>query len=438
MPALVVVGTQWGDEGKGKIVDFLAQKADLIARFQGGPNAGHSVKVQLPATGADGPRELALVFHQVPSGLLNPRARCLIGAGCVLDLAVLKEELAVLSRAGIDYAGRLFIDPKAHLILPYHRLLDRLKEENRGQRRIGTTIRGIGPCYEDKYARVGIRFADLLQEDTFTDRLRRNLAFKNFLIMELYHAEPLAERPIRREYLTYAEEFRGLARNGSLLVESALRNHERVLFEGAQGPLLDIDHGTYPYVTSSSPTAGGASTGIGIGPAFTGNVLGVAKAYTTRVGKGPFPTEAAGDLSASLRRRGREFGATTGRARRCGWFDAPLVRYAVRLNGIRRLAVTKLDILDELPEIPFGIGYDLPDGRLTEFDPLLTNLKPHYVRLPGWRRPTSSVRRLEDLPREARQYLARIEKEVDCEIALVSVGEARGATLVNGTQRWFR
>jgi adenylosuccinate synthase len=427
MPALVVVGTQWGDEGKGKIVDYLARKADLVVRFQGGPNAGHSVCSN----------RLALVFHQLPCGLLYPHARCLIGAGCVLDLSVLREELNSLGRVGIRYEGRLFIDRKTHLILPYHKLIDRLREEGKGQRRIGTTIRGIGPCYEDKYARIGIRFGELVLEDLFAGRLRRNLAFKNFLLMELFRAEPLNERQIRKEFQGYAQQFGAMASDGSKMVVAALKSGEHVLFEGAQGALLDIDHGTYPFVTSSSPS-NGASTGVGIGPAAVANVLGVTKAYTTRVGKGPFPTEASGKLATRLRTTGREFGATTGRPRRCGWFDAALVRYAVRLSGARRLAVTKLDILDELPEIPLGVGYETAAGFLADFDPFVANLKPRYVRLPGWRKPTTGARRLEDLPREARSYLARIEKEVDCEIALVSVGEERTATIVASRKRWFQ
>jgi adenylosuccinate synthase len=427
MPSLVVVGTQWGDEGKGKIVDYLAQKADLVVRYQGGSNAGHSV--------SSGAR--SLVFHQIPCGLLNPRARCLIGSGCVLDLGVLKEELRCLTEVGVAYAGRLFIDRKTHLILPYHKLLDRLREDARGQRRIGTTIRGIGPCYEDKYARIGIRFGDLLQEDVFINRLHRNLAFKNFLLMELFHAEPLAERSVRKEFMSYAQEYGSMAGDGSRLVTDALRKGEQVLFEGAQGAMLDIDHGTYPFVTSSSP-AMGATAGVGIGPGRVANVLGIAKAYTTRVGKGPFPTEASGRLANLIRKMGREYGATTGRPRRCGWFDAGVVRYSVRLSGARQLALTKLDILDELATIPIGVGYDSSAGFLADFDPFVPDLKPRYVELPGWRKPTSGARRLEDLPREARNYIARIEKELDCEVAIVSVGEERDATIVASRKQWFR
>jgi adenylosuccinate synthase len=428
MPSLVVVGTQWGDEGKGKIVDLIAQRADLVVRFQGGPNAGHSVNYA----------GKSLVFHQVPSGLLNPKARCLIGSGCVIDLGVLKQELDSLQQAGVSFEGRLFLDRKAHLILPYHLALDRLREESRGQRKIGTTVRGIGPCYEDKYSRNGIRVCDLLQEDVFADRLRRNLAFKNFLLMELHRADPLSSRQIRREFLAHAQVFGRMATDGSRLVAEALNQGEKVLFEGAQGALLDIDHGTYPYVTSSAPTAGGACTGVGVGPSRASNVLGVTKAYTTRVGKGPFPTEASGRLANLLRRKGREYGATTGRARRCGWFDAALVRYAVRLSGIRRIAVTKLDILDDLPAVRMGVGYETPGGFMTDFDPTVPDLKPRYVQVPGWRKPTSTARKPADLPREARAYLARIEREVGAEVAIVSVGEDREATMVLGRSRWFQ
>jgi adenylosuccinate synthase len=428
MPSLVVVGTQWGDEGKGKIVDYLAQRADLIVRFQGGANAGHSVSYG----------RHQFVFHQVPSGLTNPATRCLVGNGCVLDLPLLAEELAVLDRAGLSYDGRLLLDRKVHLVLPYHKLLDRLREESRGQRRIGTTMRGIGPCYEDKYARTGIRLADLLQEDVFSDRLRRNLAFKNFLAMTLYHGEPLNERQLRREFLVLGQRFAAMATDGSRLIAEALSHGKPVLFEGAQGPLLDIDHGTYPFVTSSSPTAGGASVGSGAPPSATANVLGVTKAYTTRVGKGPFPTEAGARLGSWLRRTGNEYGATTGRLRRCGWLDLGLVRYAVRLSGIRRLAVTKLDILDELPEIPVAVGYETPEGFLPDFDPTMSRLKPRYVRFPGWQRSLKGIRRFADLPRSTRAYLDRIQKELDCPVAIASVGESREATLLHNHRPWFQ
>lgn len=428
MPALVVVGTQWGDEGKGKVVDYFAQQADLVVRYQGGPNAGHSVQY------GDAP----LVFHQIPTGLTNPKARCLIGSGCVLDLPALQSELEPIRAAGITIENRLFIDRKAQLILPYHRILDRLREESRGQRRIGTTQRGIGPCYEDKYARIGIRFGDLLQEDVFSDRLRRNLAAKNFLLMELYHAEPLAARQIRREFSNLAREFAPLAVDGAKLTYDALARQQYVLFEGAQGALLDIDHGSYPFVTSSTTLAGGASAGAGVGPGQIANVIGVAKAYTTRVGKGPFPTEASGRFARYLREKGAEYGATTGRPRRCGWFDVALVRYAVRLNGISRLAITKLDVLDETPVLRIGVGYHSEQGYLTEFDPFVTGLKPDYVELPGWQCCTAGIRRVQDLPREARNYLDRIEKEVGVEVALISVGRDRASTIRVSRRPWFR
>ncbi|MEO0108969.1 MAG: adenylosuccinate synthase [candidate division WOR-3 bacterium] len=424
--ALVVVGAQWGDEGKGKVIDYLAQHADLVVRFQGGPNAGHTVEYS----------GKSLIFHQAPTGLTNPDAKCLIGAGCVVDLPALKEELEPVVAAGLDYAGRLFIDRKAHLVLPYHRILDQLREQERGQRKIGTTSRGIGPCYEDKFARIGIRFCDLLHEGTFSDRLRRNLALKNFLLMELHKAEPLSARQIRREFSALAHEFGPMATDGSRLVARVLERKGNVLFEGAQGALLDIDHGTYPYVTSSS-CASGASSGVGIGAGAVANVLGVAKAYTTRVGKGPFPTEASGKLARHLRRRGNEYGATTGRPRRCGWFDAPLVRYAARVGGIKRLALTKFDILDDLATIRVCMGYDSPEGYVHEFDPTVAQLRPRYVDLPGWCQPTTNIRRFEDLPKNARHYLARIEREIGIEVVLLSVGRGRDATIVRGRTRWF-
>jgi len=416
MPSLAIVGLQWGDEGKGKIIDFLSEKASLIARYQGGPNAGHTVRV----------KNKRMVFHQVPSGILHPHTIGVIGQGCVIDPAILKKEIESVEEMVGSISERLFVSPECHLIMPYHKIIDELRE-NVSSQSIGTTKRGVGPAYEDKYARVGLRVADLLSEETFRDKLKRVLAQKNLLLMEIYKAEPLKEREISEEYLRYQQLFKPLVRDVSLMIEQTLREGKRVIFEGAQGTLLDITYGTYPYVTSSAPTVGGICTGLGVGPKRIDKVLGVAKAYTTRVGYGPFPTEESETISSILRERGGEFGATTGRARRCGWFDAPAVRYSIRINGVDLLAITKLDVLDGFEEIKLAIGYKETD----EFTPYLASkLSPNYITLKGWKRSTKGIKRLEDLPKEARRYLEKIEEEVHTPINLISLGEERDSTIL--------
>lgn len=427
MPSLALLGLQWGDEGKGKIIDFLAQQFDVIARYQGGPNAGHTVHWN----------NLHFVFHQVPSGILNPKTICIIGRGCVVDLGVLKEELEQLSEANIDYKNRLFIDSKAHLILPYHKALDQSREASKGNDKIGTTIRGIGPCYEDKYARDGIRFGDLKNEEIFSKKLKRNLAQKNFLLMELYKAEPLSEKKISDEFLVNAEFFSDMFIDGSDYINTAYEQNRKILFEGAQGTLLDIDSGTYPFVTSSSPTAGGVCTGIGIGPTRINDIIGVAKAYTTRVGMGPFPTELFDDTGIMLQTQGGEFGATTGRARRCGWFDAPLVRYTARINGIKQLAITKLDVLDKFQDIYMGISYDYKDEKLKDFDPdLAAELKPVYIKMEGWQSSTKTAKSFDELPVQAKKYLDKIQELTNCEISILSIGEKREQTIISPNFKW--
>jgi adenylosuccinate synthase len=422
MGSLVVVGTQWGDEGKGKIVDLLSERADLVVRYQGGHNAGHTVVLD---------RE-TFILHLIPSGILHPEKRCVIGNGVVVDPAALLEEITSLERRGLSVMDRLFVSGSAHLIMPYHKAIEKESEKGRGARRIGTTGRGIGPAYVDKMARIGIRVGDLLEPKRFREKLESNLGEMNFLLERLYHAEGFGLEKIYDEYLGYAERIRSCVTDTSLLVNQALDRKKRVLFEGAQGTHLDVDHGTYPYVTSSSAAAGGACTGAGVGPTRVDKVLGVAKAYTTRVGSGPFPTELKNSMGARLQERGQEFGATTGRKRRCGWFDAVLVRYAVRINHLDGLAITKLDVLDGCEEIQVCTGYRL-EGRLLDDFPmesgLLDRCEPVYETFAGWKAPTTGVTRFDKLPSRAKKYLDRIKKLVGCEVLLVSTSSRREDTI---------
>ncbi len=420
MANTVVVGAQWGDEGKGKIIDFLAKSADIIVRFQGGNNAGHTVVV-------DGEE---FVFHLVPSGILHSKKICLIGNGVVIDPKALLEEMARLRRMGISVSENLRISEEAHLIFPYHRLLDRLKER-RGTR-IGTTGRGIGPCYVDKIARSGIRVADLLDKEIFRKKLKENVSEKNEIITKIYKEKPVRFSDICKEYLEYGKLLKRYACNTSLLLNQAIEKGKRILFEGAQGTLLDIDHGTYPFVTSSNATAGGACIGSGIGPTRIDRVIGVIKAYTTRVGEGPFPTEFPAALMEAIRRKGKEFGATTGRPRRCGWFDAVLSRHSVRVNGLDELIVTKLDVLDERKSVKICTAYRIGNKRHTEFPADIERLwecVPLYEEHPGWMKDTSTCRRFEELPIEAKRYLKRLSGLLGVPISLISVGSERTQTL---------
>ena len=412
---LVVVGAQWGDEGKGKLVDVLAERADVVVRYQGGANAGHTVVV--------GDRQF--VLHQIPSGILHPQAICVVGNGVVLDPETFFAEFDDLESQGIAVTGRLFVSDRAHVVLPYHKLLDQASEK---QQQIGTTGRGIGPAYEDKIGRRGFRVADLIRGTVARDLLVTRIERANALLAML----GATERANLGEHLELAERLgarlRPLATDTGLLVHRAVRDSRCVLLEGAQGALLDIDHGTYPFVTSSSTTAGGAAIGAGIGPTAIDGVLGVVKAYTTRVGNGPLPTEVGGELEARLRALGHEFGATTGRPRRCGWFDATVVRYSVRVNGLTGLAVTKLDVLDTFAEIPVGVSYQLDDEACAEFPSdveLLERVKPVYETLPGWERPLGGARKLADLPSQARAYLDRLQDLAGAPIRYVSVGTRR-------------
>lgn len=416
MPNLVVVGAQWGDEGKGKVVDFLSRNAHLIVRYQGGPNAGHTVRRG----------DKKWTFHQIPSGLLNSKAKGVLGCGCVLDPYRLSEEMGALKKGGIKIEHRLTIDRRAHMIGLYHRELDRLQEERMGEKRIGTTGQGIGPTYQDKVARVGIRAGDLLNEDVFKEKLRRNIAYANFLLMEVYKAEPISFKLVSEEYWRVTRPLVSLIGDGSQVIQRALERDRRVLFEGAQGTHLDIDLGSYPFVTTSSTVVAGVAVGTGISPLWLEEAVGVTKVYTTRVGAGPFPCELGTEEATVLRELGQEYGATTGRPRRCGWFDAGLVRAAVRYNRLSALILTKLDVLDSLKKIRIGVGYWHQDKRIKEFDPFLAwELVPEFIEVPGWCEKTSGCRRYNELPWHARRYIDKIAELVECPVALISVGSER-------------
>ncbi len=415
---LVVVGAQWGDEGKGKIVDVLSAEAAVIARYQGGANAGHTVHV--------GGNEF--ILHQIPSGILQPGTRCLLGNGVVLDLEQFFKELDELRARGVETDGRLGISGRAHLLLEYHRKLDQASERQRGQQKIGTTGRGIGPAYEDKIARVGVRVADLMNQARARELLRAGTERANEKLRQ-HGGEALDPERVIASVFGVADRLVPLIAETGREITQALKANRMVLLEGAQGALLDVDHGTYPYVTSSTTTAAGAATGVGIGPTMIGDVLGVVKAYTTRVGSGPLPTEIPPPLGDRLRELGGEYGATTGRPRRCGWFDAVVVRYAARVNGLTGLAVTKLDVLDSFAQIQIATAYDIDDNRFDSVFPydlsLLDRARPVYETLPGWLVPTAGARSLRDLPRHARAYLDRIQEITEVPITFVSVGTRR-------------
>ena len=419
---VILVGGQWGDEGKGKIIDLLSEKASMVIRSQGGNNAGHTV--------VNAGQEFR--FHLIPSGILYPNTTCVIGNGVVLDPRVLLEEMQQVQSRGISI-DRLVISDRAHLIMPWHPILDKLEEEQRGDDRLGTTWRGIGPAYADKVRRIGFRVGDL----TKTRFLEKKLAFvlnkiKNPVLQDLYHVEPLDQQEILREYTEYGDRLGPYIKDIFPIIQQALSRKDRILLEGAQGSMLDLDFGTYPYVTSSSPTAGGALTGSGIPPTAVDLTMGVFKAYTTRVGYGPMPTELTDALGEQLRKVGREYGTTTGRARRVGWFDAVVARYSVALNGIGSIALTKLDVLDELDPIRICTGY-ISKGERHEY-PMsnishLKHCEPVYETLPGWRSSTAGIRRAEDLPKATRRYLDRLSELSGATIDIVSVGASRDQTI---------
>jgi adenylosuccinate synthase len=416
---LCVLGAQWGDEGKGKIVDLLTPRFDIVARYQGGHNAGHTVYVN----------GTKFVLRLIPSGILHKEITCVIGNGVVVDPTALFAEVDELAKHGIEVGSRLVVSDKAHLILPYHRDLDLLSEARRGERKIGTTSRGIGPAYEDKIARRGIRVGDLADPKGLEENIRDNVTARNRLV----HDSTMDWRQVVDELMERAKRLRPLVRDVSLLLSDEMRAGKSVLFEGAQGTLLDIDHGTYPYVTSSNASVGGVCTGLGIGPRSIGGVLGVVKAYTTRVGEGPLPTELSGEMGQRLRDSGNEYGAVTGRPRRCGWYDAVAVRYGVRINGLDALALTKLDVLDGVERIDICTAYRCGSRTLTEFPSDIGQLaacEPVYESMPGWSQPTKGVRRYGNLPEKARHYIARLEEVTGVPAAVISTGSERDETIL--------
>jgi len=419
---VIVIGAQWGDEGKGKITDLLSRSADVVVRYQGGVNAGHTVVV----------KGKTFKLHLIPSGILYPDTACIIGSGTVIDPQVLIEEIDSLETLGVE-TKNLCISQTAHVTMPYHRLIDQASEEKRGEHKIGTTKRGIGPTYADKSERTGIRVLDLLDSEGLRKQLKWAVNYKNAVLDKLYNLPPLDPEEVIAQYLQYADRLKPYVVDSSLKIEEAVKKRQNILFEGAQGTLLDLDHGTYPYVTSSNPIAGGACIGAGVGPTIIDRVIGVAKAYTTRVGEGPFPTELHGEIGETLGDRGAEFGTTTGRRRRCGWFDAVIGRYAVRINGLDCLAVTKLDVLDELDEIQVCVAYDI-DGKPCHHFPSnarqFAKCKPIYKTLPGWKQSTADCRTLEDLPKPALRYLKFLAELMNVPIAIVSLGASRDQTIV--------
>jgi len=420
---IVIVGTQWGDEGKGKVVDLLAEHADMVVRFQGGNNAGHTMVVEGEQ----------FISHLVPSGILQGKT-CLIGNGLVVDPALLLEEIDYLSSKGVDMSpDKLKISEKAHLIMPYHRAIDNARERMKGDKKIGTTGRGIGPCYEDKATRRGVRFVELLNQVVFREKVATILDEKNFYLKHYMDAETLALEPILAEYSSYAERLAPYVTNVSVVLSDGMQSGGQVLFEGAQGTHLDIDHGTYPYVTSSSTVAGNACSGSGVGPGKITDIIGIVKAYTTRVGEGPFPSELFDDVGAAIQQKGVEFGATTGRKRRCGWLDTVILENAARLNSLSGLAITKLDVLGGLAEIKICTAYDYEGQRLEHFPAdlnVLAACKPVYETHPGWDEDISGIRAYDDLPENARKYLERIQELAATPIQIVSVGPGRDETIV--------
>ncbi|MFA8343107.1 MAG: adenylosuccinate synthase [Rhodothermaceae bacterium] len=423
MSVSILVGSQWGDEGKGKIVDILSTNYDIVVRYQGGANAGHTIMIG----------EKQYVLHLIPSGILREGVDCVIGNGVVIDPKALLEEIEFLENHGIKTEGRLFISQNAHLIMPYHKLLDSLNEQSKSDsNKIGTTGRGIGPCYYDKYSRKGIRISDLLDKEELERKIRDNVNEKNDLIKKVFGHQELNVDEIVEEYLEFDKKIDKYIKDIPTFLNKAIEQNKSVLLEGAQGALLDIDFGTYPFVTSSNPTAGGACTGAGIAPTKITSVIGIVKAYTTRVGNGPFPTELEGEVAEQLRKIGAEFGATTGRPRRVGWFDAFLMNYSRMINGIERVAVTKLDVLSEFDEINVCTGYKYNGKELKTFPSdvkVLENIEPIYQTLPGWKSDISHIRSYEDLPQNAKDYLSFIAEHCGFEISIVSVGPKRVETI---------
>ncbi|MDF2672143.1 MAG: adenylosuccinate synthase [Clostridiales bacterium] len=424
MKGSVVIGAQWGDEGKGKITDFLAAKSDVVVRYQGGNNAGHTVEVE----------DKQYKLHLIPSGILNDNALCVIGDGVVIDPEALINEIMYLEKEGVSVnPDKLVISDRAHLIMPYHKVIDSLSEKSKGKDDIGTTGKGIGPCYADKHERSGIRMCDLLHPDTFNEKLTANVIVKDKIINALYEGEELNSSEIYDKYMEYAETIEKFVCDTTVVLYEALKAGKKVLFEGAQGTLLDIDYGTYPFVTSSHPISGGVCVGAGVGPTAISNAIGVCKAYTTRVGKGPFPTELEGELGDYIREKGFEYGTTTGRARRCGWLDLVIVKYGARISGLTDLAITKLDTLSGMDKLMVCIGYEF-DGKVIDYFPAsledLARCKPVYETMDGWDDSVQYAKSFDELHENAKKYLKRIEEYTETRISIVSVGPNREQTIV--------
>jgi len=425
MSTLVVVGSQWGDEGKGKITDLLSKEADIIVRYQGGSNAGHTV--------VKGDEQY--IFHLIPSGILHSGVKCFIGNGVVIDPQSLLQEIEDLKKKNIEVDGNLFIDFKAHVVFPYHKILDEIKENKRGKDKIGTTKRGIGPAYVDKIARIGIRMIDMVNGKSLSKKIEINLNEKNDIFEKLYGLKisNQEKKDILKKYIEYGQLLKKYVIDVSLHLNQAINEDKKILFEGAQGTLLDIDHGTFPYVTSSNPIAGGACTGTGVGPTKINKVMGITKAYTTRVGRGPFPTELTGELGEHIRQKGGEFGATTGRPRRCGWLDLVLVNYAVRINGMDSMVLTKIDVLSDFEKIKICTSYKYNGDTIKEFPiniETLQNCIPIYEEMEGWKGDVSQITKYENLPKQLKAYISRIEELVKTKVVIISVGPKRSQTII--------
>lgn len=421
MTNTIVLGTQWGDEGKGKIIDLLAPSFDMVARYQGGHNAGHTVYV-------DGKK---IILHCLPSGILHPGKLCVIGNGVVLEPKALLQEIAMLKSLGISVDNRLLISKNTHLILPYHTIVEKISEELDGERKIGTTSRGIGPAYKDKASRHGIRAADLLNPELLRNKIERNVKEKN-VILSFFGQEGLDAAEVFKDFTEYTSQIKDYIADVSMILSEEIALGRSLLIEGAQGTLLDIDHGTYPFVTSSSSTAGGACTGLGLGPDKINFILGVTKAYTTRVGEGPFPTELSDKTGQFLLEQGNEFGATTGRPRRCGWFDSVAVSYACRINGVNKIVLTKSDILDGLEKIKVCTAYRYKNSVLKNFPTeewVLTEVKPEYRTFDGWDKPVSGAKTYDELPQAFKDYVSFLEESIGAEVAIISTGKGRGDTI---------
>jgi len=425
MSTLVVVGSQWGDEGKGKITDLLSKEADIIVRYQGGSNAGHTV--------VKGDEQY--IFHLIPSGILHQGVKCLIGNGVVIDPQSLLQEIESLKKKNIEIDDNLFIDFKAHVVFPYHKILDGIKENKRGKDKIGTTKRGIGPAYVDKIARTGIRMIDMIDGKSLSKKIEINLNEKNDIFEKLYGLKisNQEKKDILKKYIEYGQLLKKYVIDVSLHLNQAINEGKKILFEGAQGTLLDIDHGTFPYVTSSNPIAGGACAGTGVGPTKINKVMGITKAYTTRVGRGPFPTELKGELGEHIQQKGGEFGATTGRPRRCGWLDVVLVNYAVRINGMDSMVLTKIDVLSDFEKIKICTSYKYNGGTIKEFPiniETLQNCIPIYEEMEGWKGDISQITKYENLPKQLKAYISRIEELVKTKVVIISVGPKRSQTII--------